>query len=320
MFSITEIAKIPPGAVWSIHGVTIAGGMGKGSNRSRLNNPNGIRVTRQQSVIIADTMNHRIIECNLLTMQGKVLVGNGIAGYLNGNLCKPMDVYFDSHTQTYIVSDGHNREVSQYAVGKTNKIGSIAENLRARGIAVDSNGNVYICDAERHEVRRYGPGCGDDGTLVAGGNGQGNRLHQLNYPTYVFVDAKLSLYISDSHNNRVVRWDDGARRGVVVAGGHGTDRNLNQLFYPTGLVVDELNTIYVADHWNHRIMRWYKDATEGEIILGNRYRAGDQSDHLSGPQGLAFDQYGNLYVADSNNHRIQRFNIRKFERSLCSDP
>ncbi|CAF4389554.1 unnamed protein product, partial [Rotaria sp. Silwood2] len=88
------------------------------------------------------------------------------------------------------------------------------------------------------------------GTVVAGGNGSGNRLDQLSSPAYVFVDRDHSVYVSDWDNHRVMKWVEGAKQGIVVAGGQGKGNGLTQLSYPYGVVVDQLGTVYVADAGN----------------------------------------------------------------------
>ncbi|CAF4854211.1 unnamed protein product, partial [Rotaria sp. Silwood2] len=98
----------------------------------------------------------------------------------------------------------------------------------------------------KHEVRRYQRG-ESQGTVVAGGNGSGNRLDQLSRPHYVFVDRDHSVYVSDWENDRVMKWVEGAKQGIVVAGGQGQGNGLTQLYYPQGVVVDQLGTVYVAD-------------------------------------------------------------------------
>ncbi|CAF4343683.1 unnamed protein product, partial [Rotaria sordida] len=57
-----------------------------------------------------------------------------------------------------------------------------------------------------------------------------------------------------------------------------------------------------------RIMRWIKGATQGAVIIGGKGE-GEESNQLNGPVGLSFDRYGNLYVVDNENHRVQKFNI-----------
>ncbi|CAF2109444.1 unnamed protein product, partial [Rotaria magnacalcarata] len=84
-------------------------------------------------------------------------------------------------------------------------------------------------------------------TLVAGGNGKGDGLNQLNYPTYLFVDRQQNVYVSDSSNHRVMKWNKSAKEGIVIAGGQGAWSALTQLCSPQGLFVDTLGTLYVAD-------------------------------------------------------------------------
>ncbi|CAF0761551.1 unnamed protein product [Rotaria sp. Silwood1] len=167
---------------------------------------------------------------------------------------------------------------------------------------MDDNGSLYVVDHEKHEVRLYKIG-DTQGTVVAGGNGEGNRLDQLSNPHYVIVDRDHSVYVSDWGNHRVMKWEEDATQGIIVAGGQGQGNSLTQLYYPNGVVVDQLGTVYVADSRNHRIMRWPKGATQGSVIVGGNGE-GAQPNQFSGPIGLSFDRHGNLYVADFGNARV----------------
>ncbi|CAF2246921.1 unnamed protein product, partial [Rotaria magnacalcarata] len=67
--------------------------------------------------------------------------------------------------------------------------------------------------------------------------------------------------------------------------------------------------LYVADFGNNRVMRWTQgDKKQGTVVVGGN-GAGAGPNQLNRPIGLSFDRYGNLYVADHNNHRVQRFSI-----------
>ncbi|CAF1145201.1 unnamed protein product [Adineta steineri] len=145
----------------------------------------------------------------------------------------------------------------------------------------------------------------NEGTIVAGGNGQGNQLNQLNGPSSISVSEDQSVYVSDWANHRVMKWRKDAKEGKVVAGGNGYGRNLNQLSNPRGVIVDYFGQIYVADWGNDGIMRWCEGKEEGEVVVGGNGK-GSQS---NSPNGLSFDDEGNLYVADSWNNRIQKFEI-----------
>jgi hypothetical protein len=59
---------------------------------------------------------------------------------------------------------------------------------------MDQNGNIYLLDWEKHQIKRFKRG-DKYGIIVGGGNGKGNRLNQFNYPTYIFIDKDDSLYL-----------------------------------------------------------------------------------------------------------------------------
>jgi sugar lactone lactonase YvrE len=81
----------------------------------------------------------------------------------------------------------------------------IIEDIDCRGLTMDQNGSLYVCDSQKNEVRRWKRG-DQNGTIVAGGNGRGKHLNQFNCPTYIFVDEDYSLYVSDRENHRVMKW------------------------------------------------------------------------------------------------------------------
>ncbi|CAF1628739.1 unnamed protein product, partial [Rotaria magnacalcarata] len=202
-----------------------------------------------------------------------------------------------------------NRRVVRWSRRSGTTQGEILiDNIRCWGLAMDEQRYLYVSDWKKHEVRRYQLG-EKNGTLVAGGNGEGDELNQLNWPTYLFVDRQQNVYVSDNNNHRIMKWNKGAKEGIVIAGGHGQGNALTQLSYPSGLFVDTLGTLYVADSSNHRVMRWTQgDKKQGTVIVGGSgYGAG--ANQLKYPRGLSFDRLGNLYVADRDNHRVQRFSI-----------
>ncbi|CAF5160109.1 unnamed protein product, partial [Rotaria sp. Silwood1] len=131
---------------------------------------------------------------------------------------------------------------------------TIISNIDCRGLTMDENGFLYVVDYVKHEVRRYRRG-ESQGTVIAGGNGFGDRLDQLHHPHYVFVDRNNSVYVSEHGNGRVMKWVEGAKQGIVVAGVQGYGNGLTQLSIPQGVIVDQLGTVYVADGGNDRIMR-----------------------------------------------------------------
>ena len=79
---------------------------------------------------------------------------------------------------------------------------------------------VLVADALNNRVVRWAVGS-EVGEVVAGGNGRGDRLDQLNRPGSVALERDGAVLVADTENHRVVRWRTGAREGEVVAGGNG---------------------------------------------------------------------------------------------------
>ncbi|CAF1466576.1 unnamed protein product [Adineta steineri] len=286
---------------WKQTGITIAGGNGEGQQLNQLNHPHGISIDEQKNILIADFWNHRIVLWKYNANQGQIIAGGNGNGSRMDQLSYPTDVIIDQQNHSIIIVDFDNRRVIQW-LNETQQI--LIENIDCVHLALDKHEFLYVSDHKKNEVRRWKMGeYNNEGTVIAGGNGYGNQLNQLNCPTYIFVDGDQSVYVSDRNNYRVMKWKKDAKEGKIVAGG-----NLNQLSQPQGLVVDDLGQIYVADFGNHRVMRWYEGKEEGEIVVGGNER-GNQLNQLDHPNGLSFDDEGNLYVADFLNHRIQKFEI-----------
>ncbi|CAF4801901.1 unnamed protein product, partial [Rotaria sp. Silwood1] len=302
-------ANLNVNAKWLQNGVTVAGGNGAGSEMNQLYCPNGLCVDDDQTVYIADCANHRIVEWKSGATTGRVVIGgNGLESCLD-QLYNPSDVVIDKERDSLIICDYGNKRVVRWPRQNGTNGEVIISNLGCWGLTIDNDGFLYIADYDQHEVRRYRMG-ENQGTVVAGGNGRGNHLDQLNNPTFVFVDRNHSVYVADYSNHRVMKWIEGAKQGIVVTSDQSQENSFTQIWIPYGIVVDQSGTVYMADHSNHRIMRWLQGATQGSVIVGGNNQ-GSQSNQLSYPIGLSFDREGNIYVSDWGNHRVQKFQIHR---------
>ncbi|CAF0743561.1 unnamed protein product [Adineta steineri] len=282
--------------------ITVAGGNGNGYKLNQLSCPQGIFIDNDKSIYIADSFNHRIVKWTLNSNTGQIIAGGNGKGDQHNQLCRPKDIIFDKKNNSFIISDWGNKRVIRYFDQNQINEQIIISNINCWGLTIDRNGFIYVCDYVNNEVRRWKQG-DKKGELVAGGNGTGNHLNQLKYPTFIFIDDDYSLYISDNGNNRVMKWKIDAKKGIIVAGGNGEGNSLKQLDHPWGVIVDHLGQIYVADLGNHRVMRWCEGDKEGEIIVSGTGE-GNQS---NSPTGLSFDSGENLYVVDYYKHRIQKY-------------
>ncbi|MDY6992034.1 MAG: hypothetical protein SVR94_05435, partial [Pseudomonadota bacterium] len=154
---------------------------------------------------------------------------------------------------------------------------------------------------------------------------------QLNNPAGVALDAMGHLYIADMNNFQIRKIDD---TGVIVSvagisekpdfGGDGNSALLAKLCSPRDITLDNVGNLYFADVCNNRIR---KIDTNGIIttVAGNGERgySGDggpaTSAQLHWPMGVAVDNAGNIYIADTKNQRIRRVDINGLITTIAGD-
>jgi len=193
------------------------------------------------------------------------------------------------------------------------------------GVAVDSEGNIYIADSSNHRVRKVdasGTISTIAGTGTAGYTGDGGpaTLAQLNNPYRLALDSVGNLYIVD-YSNDCIRMVDVSGEISTVAGGRGNGymgdggpATSARLSYPDGVAVDSGGNLYIADKGNHRIRKVDTSGTISTVAgSGVRGYSGDGGDaelaQLNSPTGVAVDGSGNLYISDTSNHRIRRIDV-----------
>ncbi len=195
------------------------------------------------------------------------------------------------------------------------------------GVAVDTAGNLYIAEQNNHRVRKVSTsgtittvaGNGSNGSFDDGYSGDGGPAAdaRLNYPSGVAVDAAGNLYIADFFNNRVRKVSTSgtittvAGNGSFGYSGDGGPAINAGLAFSYGVAVDTVGNLYIADSSNNRVR---KVSTSGTIttVAGNGSfgYSGDggpaTNSRLSSPTGVAVDAAGNLYIADTSNHRVRK--------------
>lgn len=191
-----------------------------------------------------------------------------------------------------------------------------------RGVTIDSNGNVYIADYTNNRVRKVDKSTGTistiAGTGVAGYSGDGGPATsaQLNIPSAVLVDSLGNVYIADRGNHRIRKVDPSgtistvAGTGVVGYSGDGGLATSAQLSHPLGLALDSDNNLYIAENGN--TIRKVNPSGIISTVAGNGGTGygGDNgpatSALMSNVSGVAVDGLGNVYIADTTNHRIRK--------------
>ncbi|MFD2332583.1 S-layer homology domain-containing protein [Cohnella sp. GCM10020058] len=160
---------------------------------------------------------------------------------------------------------------------------------------------------------------GTTGSSGFSGDGQAATAAQLNTPNAVAVDSSGNIYIADTENHRVRKVGTDGKISTVAGTGtfgfNGDNRAAPSasLYLPTAIVVDGSGNLYIADSNNNRVR---KVDTDGKIsTFAGTGSAGSGTDgsaatafSLSTPSGLALDDSGNLYIADTSNHRVVKVN------------
>jgi len=188
-------------------------------------------------------------------------------------------------------------------------------------VAADLTGSLYIAEATR--VRKVIPSgsittvAGQLGQWGYSGDGGPATVASLAEPEDVAVDSAGNFYIADTGNSRVRKVTSGgtittaAGNGRLGYSGDGGPATLASLALPRGVAVDSAGNLYIADANNNRIRK----VTPGGTITtaagnGREGYSGDGGSatvaSLSYPGGLALDPVGNLYIADTNNHRVRK--------------
>ena len=197
-----------------------------------------------------------------------------------------------------------------------------------KAIAIDQKGNIYISDPDFHRVRKIDYQTGiittyaGNGTAGFSGDNQSATKATLNSPNGLAINTTGDLFIADSNNNRVRMVDKISGIITTVAGdgnfeysGDGTSAIDSSLKSPQDVAIDKQGNLLIADTFNNRIRA--VDLSTGIITT----IAGDGSFGYSGdagkaifasfrhPEGITVNQPGNIFVADSSNHRIRRIEV-----------
>ncbi len=314
-----------------------------------LNAPLRIRKDQQNNLYIVDTRNHRIRKVDATTKEIMTVAGNGTNGFsgdgglaTEASLSTPTDLAIDSKGNMYIADSQNHRIrkvdaatgiISTYAGRITSGFlgdGGLATEARLLepfGLALDTDGNLYIADTGNHCVRKVDANTQIITTVAGIGERPGTSTldglateTRLNGPASIVFDADQNYYITDYLGNQISKVD--TKTGIIslVAGGNikgafsgdgGPARNA-ELGLPGEIFIHSNGDIYLTDSGNHRI-RKIDHSTQIISTIAGYGNSGVGADGLDAidtpigfPRGIMIDGSGNIYFTEETNHRLRK--------------
>ena len=326
-------------------GVPGFSGDGGSAASAALNSANDLAADLNGNLFIADGMRLRRVDPsgNIVTVAGDGYVHSvGDGGPATAaQLYEPSALTLDSAGNLFIADSGTERvrQVTRDgaittlagtgAAARGTADGSPAGNVALHtpmGVAMDSSGDVLLADTYNHRVLLVTParairGVAGTGTSGASPEGTSPLAAQLRGPRGVCVDRSGNLYgtlyIVDTSNHRVLRLSPGGT--LQTAAGNGSPGNAGdegaarfaQLDTPSACATDSAGNLFIADTANHAIRK----VNPGGVIstVAGAGIAGSSGDEgaatgarLASPRGVVADDMGDIFIADTGNHRIRQ--------------
>ena len=315
--------------VTTIAGNTNGNADGQGA-LAQFNRPFGIAIDGTKTLFIADTRNHRIRKISptglVTTIAGSTLgFADGIGDLAKFNFPTHLvrnaagDLFVTDKNNHKIRKVSSTGQVENYA-GSTQGF-EVGERLSAKfnnpfGITNDELGNLYVADSDNFKIRKV-PNAGGV-TRVAGNlagirDGQGSAAEFAN-PEGIEIDAVGNLYVADDSFSKLIRKISPTGLVTTFAGdvagfadGQGAQAKFSDV---TDIAIDRAGNLFVTD--KHRIRKITPTGLVTTIAGSDTpgFTDGDASTaQFNVTAGIAIDQNGNLYVADSGNNRIRKITI-----------
>jgi len=271
--------------------------------RGETNSPDGIALGNDGNIYLADTDNHRILKLNA-DLQAIDEWGKGGISREPGGFNYPHRIVVNNEGDVY-VSDTFNHRIQQFSSQGVFQQewgifgGNIGEFSFPMGIAVDSGGNIFVADKGNNRIQIIDP-IGKFSVLDIENN---DEEVTLNEPEGVDVNEAGEVYVADKNNHCIKKF---TRDGNLIQKWGSMGSGDLEFLYPGNISVnteDGVVYLYATDTENHRIQKFTED---GELIaiIGERGSFHGQFKY-PGQTSIGFN--GELYVADSYNHRFQFF-------------
>lgn len=257
----------------------------------------GLYVNTNNTIYVTDPRNNRIqVWFNNSTVPSMTIYGN---------LSEPLSIFVTALSDIYVYNGYPFHRVDKVIPNMKESVSIMFAAPYCYGLFVDISNTIYCAIFSEHKVVKKWLGYNTTAlTTVAGNGSAGSASNMLYNPNGIFVDINFDLYIADFANNRIQLFRYGEMNGITAAGST-TSRPTIALRTPTAVVLDADKYLFIVDRQNHRIVG--QDSNGFRCLVGCSCQSGSSSNQLNYPQNLYFDSYGNMFVTDVYNNRVQKF-------------
>jgi tripartite motif-containing protein 71 len=310
-----------------VEGVYLAS-IGGGPDVGNFKYPRGIAVDRTGTVYVADTGYSRI---QVFDSHGSFLFTWGTFGDAPGQFRRPSSLALDAALNVYVADAGSNRvQVFTRAGVFLRQWGSkgsgAGQFLRPGGIAVNAEGHVYVADTYNYRIQMFA----NDGKFLRSWGSKGTAPGQFHDPKAldgtgpgpdgIAVDRNAVVYVTDPWNHRVQVFTSDGRylrewaHRANPCGQFNTPAAIalcksGYLNAASGIAVDRNGSVFVVNQGLTSPLGGFhvQKFTANEDFVRMWGTDGFGPGQFEAPAGVAVDEDGNFYVADTGNNRVQKF-------------
>lgn len=226
----------------------------------------------------------------------------GSTGSDNGQFSSPSGIAVDSAGNIYVADTGNNR------IQKFNSSGTYLTSWRnppglnqPQDVAVDNAGNIIVSDSVNNRVLKF-----DSSGNIAWTNNGSDTPSPMVGPSGVAVDSSGDVYVANPEGSRIFKINGATGNTISSIGGYGSPDGAFQNC--TDIAADNLGNAYVVDTGNNRIQKFAFSGFPPGVFTSKWGINGSGNGQFNAPKGIVIDSAGNVYLADTGNNRVQKFN------------
>lgn len=223
---------------------------------------------------------------------------------VSGGLSSPMSVFATLSGDIYVDNGISYSRIDKWSTISNTSVTVMSITEECYSMFVDISNTLYCAMTFNHRIaKKWLQDNGTTLTVAAGDGGTAAVATSLYYPAGVFVDINFNMYVGDCGNDRIQMFALGQMAATTVAG-NGAPGTFT-FDCPNAVTLDANGYLFITDNYNHRLIG--SGPYGYRCLFGCTQVAGSSASQLYYPRTFSFDSYGNFFVADEVNGRIQKF-------------